>query len=481
MLFGFDFTSRFSAHVLARVVGRVEKKKEFGTDVISRVFILSARLQSFSACSLPSEREGSMAGPLSEAEKIGKLNPELQSLLDARRVAPAIQAGLFDAGVDNLGMLAAIAISRTELQTFAKDVLAVDPATNAADMVKFATLFLAWQSASNRIKVQDELNSELAAQKQPKSIPPLELASLKQQFERLYYKLKEAETPARASFEDLCEQLDAGELRPMGLRHFGSKSDDEEMESGTLQLGKSGQVKIRRSKIETPPPASLEELRNKLVLMGNHFIFAKLRYANKASLATLSPFTFLDYIGYIMGKQVAHMETQSIDGVAMHRPSVKLLVNYDHQMRKEIIDHMNEGQEMAAEFQLVVKNADLRERHFSTPLAVSSASQSLEGLKGRVDSERKWHPYPPPKGKGKGKGKGKHKGKYKGDFLHATTPDGRQLCFAWNNKAEGCKGGCNRVHACRICLSSSHATFDHRGAPEAAKGGHPPGGGTGES
>ncbi len=418
-----------------------------------------------------------MAGALSQAEKIGKLNPELQSLLDARRVDPAIQAALFDAGVDTLGMLAAVAVSRAELQTFSKDVLAVDPSVVAGDMVRFATLFLAWQSASNRVKVLDELNSELAAQKQPKSIPPLEMASLKQQFEKLYYKLKESETPARASFEDLCEQLDAGELRPMGLRHFGSKADDEDMESGTLQLGKSGQVKIRRSKIETPPPGSLEELRTKLVLMGNHFIFARLRYVNKAALASLSPFTFLDYIGYILGKHVAHMETQTVDGIALHRPSVKLLVNYDHQMCKEVVDQMNEGQEMSDQLQLVVKNADLRERHFSTPLAVSSASQSLEGGKGKSDPDRKFQPYPPPKGKGK-KGKGKQKGKYKGEFLHSTTPDGRQLCFAWNNKAEGCKGGCNRVHACRICLSTSHATFDHRGG---ADGDLPPAGGTGGS
>eukprot|EP00434_Breviolum_minutum_P020185 symbB.v1.2.017800.t1/scaffold1394.1/size200789/23 len=370
-----------------------------------------------------------------EAEKIGKLNPELQSLLDARRVDPAIQAALYDAGVDTMGMLAAIAISRAELQTFAKDVLGVDPSAVPGDMVRFATVFLSWQSASNRIKVQDEHNSELAAQKQPKSIPPLEMASLKQQFEKLYYKLKESETPARASFEDLCEQLDAG---------------------------------------------SLEELRSTLVLMGNHFIFARLRYSNKATLATLSPFTFLDYIGYIMGKHVAQMETQTVDGIALHRPSVKLLVNYDHQMRKEVVDQMNEGQEMADQLHVVIKNADIRERHFSTPLAVSSAAQSLEGGRGKGDHDRKYQPYPPPKG-GKGKkgkdGKGKHKGKYKGEFLHSTTPDGRQLCFAWNNKAEGCKGGCNRVHACRICLSTSHATFEHRGAAEAEQ---PPAGGTGE-
>ena len=54
------------------------------------------------------------------------------------------------------------------------------------------------------------------------------MSALKVQFERHYYKLKDAEVPAKASFEDLCEQLDAGELRPMSLRHFGSKSGTRE-------------------------------------------------------------------------------------------------------------------------------------------------------------------------------------------------------------------------------------------------------------
>ena len=76
----------------------------------------------------------------------------------------------------------------------------------------------------------------------------------------------------------LCEQLD--ELRAMSVRHFGSKADDEEVEAGTLQLGKPGQVKIRKSKVETSAPGSLEELRSKIILMANHFIFAKLRYSN---------------------------------------------------------------------------------------------------------------------------------------------------------------------------------------------------------
>ncbi len=353
------------------------------------------------------------------------------------------------------------------MKTFAKDSLNIDGTARPEDVVKFATLFLAWQSATNRVKVLDELNSELASQKQPKAIPPVEMFSLKGQFEKLYYKMKDGEVPARASFEDLCEQLEAGELRPMSLRHFGSKSDDEEVEAGTLQLGKSGQVKIRRSRIEAAPPSNLEELRSKITLMANHFIFARLRYSNKGMLSEINPFTFLDYLGYLTGNYVARLETQTVDGITLHKLSIKLIVSYDHQMRKEVIEQMNLGKNMADEIKLVTKNADLRERHFSTPLAVPSAAQSLAAPRQRGDKDGdRWHPYPPPKGgKGKTKGKQKGKGKYKGDYLHSTTPDGRQLCFAWNNAKEGCKGDCNRVHACRICLSPAHATFDHEKKP----------------
>ena len=407
-----------------------------------------------------------MAVVLTREEKIAKLEPELQSLLDARKVDVDAQARMYDSGVDGFGMLAAIAVTRDELKTFAKDSLGIDGATRPEDVVKFASLFLAWQSAVSRVKVMDELNSELVSQKQPKAIPPVEMFSLKSEFEKLFYKLKDAEVPAKASFEDLCEQLDAGELRPMSLRHFGSKADHEDMETGTLQLGKSGQVKIRRSRIETPPPNNLEELRSKITLMANHFIFAKFRYSNKGILANLNPFTFLDYVGYLTGSYVARLETQTVDGVVLHKPSIRLITSYDYQMRKEVIEQMNLGKGMVDEIKAVTKNADLRERHFSTPLAVSSASQSLGGAnqRGEKGGDR-WHPYPPnPKGgksdKGKGKGK-KGKGKYKGDFLHSTTPDGRQLCFAWSNAKEGCKGQCGRVHACRICLSPEHPTFEH--------------------
>lgn len=202
--------------------------------------------------------------------------------------------------------------------------------------------------------------------------------------------------------EDLFEQIDLGEFRPMALRHFGSRADNEEAEVGNLHVAKSGQVKIRKSRVETSAPVTLEDFRAKVILMANHYLFARFRYPNKQLLQKINPFTFLDYLGYLTGKHVAQMETQPVDGVTLHRPSVKLLVNYEYQMRKEVVEEMNQGGCMAEELKKVTKNSDVRERHFSTPLAVSSASQALQAsYKEGGGWQKRSHPYDQEKGKGK--------------------------------------------------------------------------------
>lgn len=55
-----------------------------------------------------------MAG-LTDREKIAALAPDLQGLLDSRRVPEATQAGLRDLGIDNVAMLSAVAIDRASL------------------------------------------------------------------------------------------------------------------------------------------------------------------------------------------------------------------------------------------------------------------------------------------------------------------------------------------------------------------------------
>lgn len=177
----------------------------------------------------------------------------------------------------------------------------------------------------------------------------------------------------------------------------------------------------------------------------------------------------IEYLNYICSKHVSQLESQNVDGVMLHRPSLKLIMNYEFQMRKEAMEEVNQGSTLVQALKAIVKNPDIRERYFSTPLAVSSAAQSLRegwGARGRVQERPHNSDSPYAKGKVvKGKGKGKKgdraKGKTKGAGLHGSTPDGRQICFAYNNKQEACQGGCGRVRVCRNCLDPSHPMHEH--------------------
>ena len=410
---------------------------------------------------------------MSETEKIAGLAPDMQGLLDQRGVAKDLQAGLYDLGITNLAMLSAVAMDRKGLEGLAKASLGVDSETRPTDAVRFATLFLAWQSAKKRITVRDEQDAEAEVQRAPKPIPGVELQLYRAEFQKRFYKLKDAECPGKPSFEDLCEQMDAGELRAMSLRHFGSRNEDDDAETGNIQLGKSGTLKIKKAKVETANPGNLEEFRTKVMLMINHFIFARFRFPNKEVLSDITPFTALEYLNYICSKDVAQMESQSVEGVTMHRPSLKLIIHYEYQMRKEAMDLVNKGTKLGEALRQVTKDSDVRERHFSTPLAVSSATQALQQdpWHQRQKGGDRQHPYEVPftkgkiKGKGKGKGK-KGKNKHRSGGLHGSTPDGRQICFAFNN--EGCSGSCGRVHVCRICLDPGHSMAEHPEDPKQA-------------
>ncbi|CAK8993985.1 Ubiquitin carboxyl-terminal hydrolase 17-like protein E [Durusdinium trenchii] len=385
-----------------------------------------------------------MAG-LTDREKIAALAPDLQGLLDSRRVPEATQAGLHDLGIDNVAMLSAVAIDRTSLETLARSSLGIDVTARPADAIIFASLFLAWQSATKRMEARNELEAEAVAAKVLKAIPNVEIQLFRAEFEKRFFRLKDAECPGKPSFEDLCEQIDSGELRPMALRHFGSRNEDDDAETGNIHVGKTGVLKIKKAKIETSSPTNMEEFRSKIMLMVNHFIFARFRYPSKEILKDINPFVAMEYLNYICSKDVAQLESMTVDGVTLHRPSLKLIISYEYQMRKEAVDEINKGVDFVSALRAVTKNPDVRERHFSTPLAVSSATQSVQDpWRGKSKNIDRPHPYDTNfiKGKNKGRGKGKKgKGKAKQGGLQGSTPDGqkqKKLMHAKNSESFIC-------------------------------------------
>ena len=151
------------------------------------------------------------------------------------------------------------------------------------------------------------------------------------------------------------------------------------------------------------------------------------------------------------------------------RPEWSIVLAYEQKLRKEAMKKVLEGHTLSESLLAVIRDPDLKEAYFTTPVALRSALSepqqpnkwprfnSKGGFSGKQSSSFT---------KGKGKhSKGKSKGKpidqrLKGLSLAWRTPDGRELCFAWNGG--DCDGSCGRVHQCRVkgCYGS-HKAIDH--------------------
>ena len=117
-----------------------------------------------------------------------------------------------------------------------------------------------------------------------------------------------------------------------------------------------------------------------------------------------------------------------------------------------------------------------REVHFVSPFALWASTEGGNqgrGLK-RLPDAAFVNDFPR-KGKGtkeKGGKTSKKSGAIKGGRtsrnrggkgkwgLARNTPDGRPICFAYNNQDEECSGSCGMVHCCQKCFAM-HPTYRH--------------------
>ena len=151
-------------------------------------------------------------------------------------------------------------------------------------------------------------------------------------------------------------------------------------------------------------------------------------------------------------------------GEIVSSPTLDLVLTYDYQVRKLMVKLMNDGVEMSRALEQAMGDTTVKERFFLTPAALDAAAQSARdpGRKSRSprrehSREEGWYGGSNRSSKGwKKGGKGKSKGSNKGR-LHTKTPDGRDICFAWNNKDQRCRFNCGRVHCCQICFGSHPA------------------------
>ncbi len=392
------------------------------------------------------------------AQALLLLEPDFHGLLQRKDVSEMVQAKLAVAGIKSISRFSAVADTRAQLRSFCDRSLSMDA---ARDAVLVASVLDAWEASKTRMEVRHKAEAEAESSNIPASLNKVEYQDIRKRFERMFYKLEDRTTPAAATLEIVCDQVESGELKPLHLVQCLSQEDAEVDPVGAV-IDKSGSLKIKKGYGETSEPTTPEEYRRRMKIVAHVYLFAQLKYPHKATLKELTPYTFQKFVDFVLGEHVHGLEAKDDAGLVVSRPTFKSVLHYEHQMRKEMIRLTNDGHKMVDALEMARKDMVIKERHFITPtsLAALAVAQKRERSRSPRGSHqgsgwygRDWHGDWRRKGGGKGKGsKGKHSGK-KGN-LHNKTPDGREICWKWNSQHERCRFNCGRVHQCQICLGN---------------------------
>ena len=207
-----------------------------------------------------------------------------------------------------------------------------------------------------------------------------------------------------------------------------------------------------------------------IALMGRALAVVALMQPNCKVLQGMSPQDWTKYLDYMLGPCVHRLHARDGFGNMSSSPSWSLVLSYDQEIRRKMAKLMSDDSVAIAEA-LAKAFADpvVKERYFTTPLALSSASSSSSRKRpaevldlprpAHVDIGKFNRGNRARKGDGKAKGKGKDKGDRgsKGAQRQGcahSTPDGRQICFSFNEKASPCtRSECKFLHVCGRCFA----------------------------
>lgn len=404
-------------------------------------------------------------------EALGKLDPDFQGLMERKEIPARLQGQLSNLGVKSVSRYSVIGENAGDIRTFAVDHAGQD---RNRDVVSIAGLVDLWNACKTRMTARHQAEADASNQRLPAPVQRGELQELKQRFEVIYYQLDDKVTPSGGTMEQLFEQVEAGEWKNMSLVQFMSR-DDQDAEPLAATIDKGGAVKIKRGYGESKPPRNPEEFRQKMKLIAHSYIMTSMKFPNKAPLKTISPNIFNKYIDYLLGEHCYGLKARNERDEAVSAPSLELVLSYDFQVRKKMVKMMNEGMDLVAALDGAMQDGTVKERYFLTPAAMNAAaSRAPSPPKGNLrlrsrsprrrgrSQDRPRTPDQGPRTKGKrggGKGKGRGKGK-----LASRTPDGRAICFAWNNRDQRCRFNCGRLHVCQYCFGShpAHACVNQR-------------------
>eukprot|EP00435_Cladocopium_sp_Y103_P027204 s3945_g6.t1 len=326
-----------------------------------------------------------------EEQTLELVDSDLKYLLSEVGIPDALQATLYHRGFTSLRLFSGIDESRAEVRAAINAEIGLDHTANNVERRQMALILSAWETARTQQKSNDEARAEARMALTPWPVPLSEHAMLREALENQVGRLKDYEIPSKAFVSAKLDDIELNQPRLEDLRDIAPMEDgDADLLQGNLDAS-TGTFKMRAARATIQMPKTAEELRWETILA------------------------------------------------------------YEQEVRKRAYQWVRRGDVATLEEALEkgVKDAEVMNLHFIIPLTTSLAGSSGSGGGGRTQT--KVTTTPTAKGSGKGHNRGGAKPAKK---LHVKTPDGRPLCFKYNNNGKCTSAKCSFVHQCQRCFGS---------------------------
>ena len=386
---------------------------------------------------------------------------------------------------DTIGKFSAYADTRATIRTALRDDFALE-GDSLEKRSAVAAVIMAWESCKSYVTKEADIKAEAKLLGVTRPIAHTDRTAMKAAFEKIHYRLEEHLEPSEAYLSAKVEEVEGSEITASPLSDVTSRKTSRDSGIQTT-VDQNGHVRVVKSKVKGQLPQNTEELRLALKVEGHMWTMLSSKFRNIGLFRGMGPGVWADFSDYLMGEKVYLMKipNQYGDNTGV-RPPWHVLLQYEFQVRKEAVKtSVRENRPLAEVLPEKSRDSEIREQHFISPIALQSMINEGRGNRLRwqqqTPTQQRWQPYQPwsrntekgdkgYKGKlidmkgdykgGKSKGsKGKDKdGKGKRVLTH--TPDGRQICYAFNEG--GCDGSCGRVHICQVPgCGQQHPMWQH--------------------
>ena len=417
----------------------------------------------------------------------GNVDADLIHLLQENGVPLGLQYNLTQQ-FKTVRRFGALADTRADVRNAVQQDVGLNP-DNLERRSAMAAVVATWEAARDYATKENELRAEAKILGIPRPVTQTDKAAMKTSFVVAHGAIEEQHEPSDDYLSAKMEEIESHEPTASLLSEVTSKKTARTQAIQTT-VDAGGSLRIVKKRTQGKLPQGTEELRTILRVEGNLWCYLSAKYRNRSFLQGMDTRVWADYTNYLLGEKCYMMKVPSAgstgpeDQVAL-RPPWSVIIRYEHEIRKDAVKVANStGRPLIETLKEAWRNSELKEQYFTAPIALQGRS-NLEGAlpfkRRNEDNDTRWSPYQrqwtwekgAPKGgkdksKGKGKGKDKQGGKDKNEHgLVSTTPDGRQICFAFNS--QGCDDSCGRVHICRVRnCGKSHPMWQHYAEAHAA-------------